>query len=159
VRKKPRVLFLSAGNSKRSQMAEGFLRSMAGERFEVASAGIESKAGVNPLAVEVMAEAGIDISHQHSKNVAESIKEHFAYVITLCDSARERSPVFPFTVNLLHWNLIDPSLAEVPPEEILRSFRHVREEIKARVQKFLAEVAEREGRLAGAQATSNLIQR
>ena len=156
MRKKPRVLFLSAGNSTRSQMAEGFLRSMASERFDAASAGIESNAGVNPLAVEVMAEVGIDISHQHSKNVAESIKEHFAYVITLCDSAVERSPVFPFTPNLLHWNLVDPSLAGVPSDEILRSFRHVRDEIKARVHEFLEETAQKEKRLEQAATVSGI---
>jgi arsenate reductase (thioredoxin) len=141
--KKPKVLFLSAGNSTRSQMAEGFLRSIADDRFEVASAGIESNAELNPLAVEVMAQDGIDISQQHSKNVGESLKEHFAFVITVCDEARERSPIFPFTPNLLHWNLADPSLSKGSHEEMLRVFGHVRDEIKTRVWRFAEEATEK----------------
>ena len=141
--KKPKILFLSAGNSTRSQMAEGFMRVLAGDRFEAASAGIESNAGANPLAVEVMAQDGIDISRQHSKNVAESLKEHFAYVVTLCDEARERSPIFPFTPNLLHWSFADPSLETGPHEEKLGAFRRVRDEIKTKVQYFARELAEK----------------
>src|SRR5215813_11711814 len=93
--RKPKVLFLSTGNSTRSQMAEGFLRAYAGDRFLAESAGLES-AGVNPLAAEVMRERGIDVSPQEPKQVAEVFREHFAYVITLSDMAKEKSPIFPF---------------------------------------------------------------
>lgn len=102
VDKKQRVLFLSVDNSVRGQMAEGFLRSVAGDRFIATSGGIESGSEIDPMAAEVMSEIGFDISNQLPKNVREWFKEHFAYVITLADAARERSPVFPFTPHLLH---------------------------------------------------------
>jgi arsenate reductase (thioredoxin) len=139
VDQKPRVLFLSIQNSVRGQMAEGFLRSMAGNRFEATSGGIESADEVHPMAAEVMAEEGIDITTQHPKNVVEWFKEHFAYVITLADMAKERSPVFPFTPHLLHWSLEDPSLVEGSQEEKKRVFRYVRDEIKTSVRKFVEE--------------------
>jgi arsenate reductase len=137
--KKPRVLFLSIHNSVRGQMAEGFLRSLADDRFIATSGGIESGSEVDATAAEVMAERGIDITTQHPKNVAEWFKEHFSYVITLADEAKERAPVFPFTPRLLHWNLKDPSLADGPPEDRKVAFREVRDEIKARVAQFVAE--------------------
>src|SRR4029450_9568479 len=89
---KPRVLFLCTGNSARSQMAEGLLRSVTSQ-FEAVSAGIEPK-GLSPLAVEVMNEIGLDISHQQSKDVRSLLGQHFHYVITVCDNARERCPIF-----------------------------------------------------------------
>jgi arsenate reductase len=119
-------------------MAEGFLRALAGERFEAASAGIEP-GNLNPIAVEVMREVGIDISHQQSKNVKESLKEHFGYVITVCDSARERAPVFPFTPHLVHWSLYDPEVAQHSLEEKEIIFRQVRDEIRAKVESFMHE--------------------
>jgi arsenate reductase len=137
--KKPRVLFLSIRNSVRGQMAEGFLRSLAGDRFVATSGGIESVGEIHPVAAEVMAEEGIDITTQRPKNVVEWFKEHFAYVITLADTAKERSPVFPFTLHLLHWSLEDPSLVEGSQEEKKRVFRDVRDEIKASVRKFVEE--------------------
>lgn len=140
--KKPKVLFLSTGNSTRSQMAEGFLRDLAGETFEVASAGLEPSA-ISPLAVEVMAEVGIEISKQHSKNVKESLREHFAYVITVCDSAKERSPIFPFTPNLLHWSLIDPTQTAGSADEVRDKYRTVRDEIKNNVVRFIDEAAQK----------------
>jgi arsenate reductase len=139
VDKKPKVLFLSIRDSVRGQMAEGFLRALADDRFVATSGGIESDGGLHPLAVEVMAEAGIDISSQHPKNVAEWFKEHFAYVITLADMAKERSPVFPFTPHLLHWSLTDPVLVAGPSEEKKQAFREVRDEIRKSVRKFVEE--------------------
>src|SRR5579862_5636202 len=138
--KKPKVLFLSTGNSTRSQMAEGFLRSLAGDRFEVSSAGIDP-GDLNAFAVEAMKDVGIDISNQESKNVIESLKEHFAYVITVCDMARERAPIFPFTPNLLHWSLPDPALITGTTRQQREAFRSLREEIRTKVQGFLNEIA------------------
>jgi arsenate reductase len=135
--KKPKVLFLSVRDSVRGQMAEGFLRALAGDRFVATSGGIESQDGLDPMAVEVMAEAGIDISSQRPKNVTEWFKEHFAYVITLADMAKERSPVFPFTPHLLHWSLVDPLDTDGSPEEEKKAFRKVRDEIRDCVQKFV----------------------
>ena len=137
--KKPRVLFLSIRNSVRGQMAEGFLRSLAGNRFVATSGGIESVGEIDPMAAEVMAEEGIDITTQRPKNVVEWFKEHFAYVITLADTAKERSPVFPFTPHLLHWSLKDPSIVEGSEEEKRRAFRQVRDEIKLSVRQFVEE--------------------
>jgi arsenate reductase len=134
--KKIKVLFLSTGNSTRSQMAEGFLETLAGDQFEVKSAGIEP-GELNPLGVEVMEEAGIDISHQKPKNVVESLKEHFGYVVTVCDMARERAPIFPFTPNLIHWSLEDPAAAKGTTEENKKIFAHVRDEIREKVLTFV----------------------
>jgi arsenate reductase len=132
-------LFLSIRNSVRGQMAEGFLRSLAGDRFVATSGGIESAGEIHPMAAEVMAEEGIDITTQRPKNVVEWFKEHFVYVITLADMAKERSPVFPFTPHLVHWSLEDPSLVEGSQEEKKRVFRYVRDEIKTSVRKFVEE--------------------
>lgn len=101
-------------------MAEGDLRAMA--RFIATRGGIEAGEGIDPVAAEIKAESGIDITSQHPKNVSEWFKEHFAYVITLADSARERSRVFPFTPHLLHWNLRDPTLVRVPRKTGNRPF-------------------------------------
>src|SRR5580693_5907858 len=107
---KQKVLFLCTGNSARSQMAEGFLRQLAGDQVVAVSAGIEP-VPVNPLAVEVMKEIGIDISGQRSKSVSEILKEHFAFVVGVCDIAKERCPVFPFAYKSVQWSLEDPAAA------------------------------------------------
>jgi len=138
---KPKVLFLSTGNSTRSQMAEGLLRTFAGDRFVPVSAGIEST-NRDPLAVEVMKEVDIDISKQWSKSIPDSFKEHFGFVITVSDP-RERAPIFPFTPNLVHWDLEDPSVKQVSIEEKKNAFRHAREELRARVQAFVNGTAQR----------------
>lgn len=138
--RKPKILFLSTGNSNRSQMAEGFLRKLAGDKVEVVSAGIKP-GEINPLAVEVMKEAGIDIARQKPKNVADSLKEHFVYVITVCDMARERAPIFPFTPNLLHWSLEEPAKAEGSVEEKKNAFARVRDSIREKVQDFYNEIS------------------
>jgi arsenate reductase len=130
---KAKVLFLCTGNSARSQMAEGYLRHAAPDEFEPMSAGIEPK-GLNPLAVEVMQEIGIDISQQVSKDVGDFSGQAIPYVITVCDSARQRCPAFPSAYKFLHWNLDDPAEATGSHEAKLAVFRRVRDEIIERIQ-------------------------
>ncbi len=133
---KPKVLFLCTGNSARSQIAEGYLRHVAGERFEAVSAGIEPKE-LNPLAVAAMQEIGIDISSQKPKNVVSLLGQHVPYVITVCDNARERCPIFPGTWKFLHWSFDDPAAAVGTVEERLSVFRRVRDEIIDHIEKNL----------------------
>ena len=147
MQKKPRVLFLSRGNATRGQMAEGFLRSLAAERFEATSAGIDPGT-LNSVAIEVMNEAGVDISYQQAKNVKELLKEHFAYVITVGDLAREKAPVFPFTPNLVRWSVYDPESAQHSAEEKKNVFRRVRDEIRAKVESFLSETTKTKPQLS-----------
>lgn len=127
---KPRVLFLCTGNSARSQMAEGYLRHAAEGRFDAMSAGIEPK-GLNPLAIEAMREIGIDISQQTSKDVVSLLGQHIPYVVTVCDNAKERCPMFPGAWKFLHWSLDDPAVAQGTLEERLAVFRRVRDQIIA----------------------------
>ena len=129
---KKRALFLCTGNSARSQMAEGYLRLLAGDKFEVFSAGI-NPTQVNPLAVKVMAEDNIDISKQYSKSAAVFLKEYFDYVITVCDSAKQVCPLFPGKYKSIHWNLEDPAEAKGTEEEKLMLFRKIREKIKKKI--------------------------
>jgi len=131
-----KVLFLCTGNSARSQMAEGFLKHMAGDRFEVYSAGIKPTE-VNPLAIKVMAEAGIDISEHRSKSVMEFIDQSFDYVITVCSNAQKTCPVFPGEHEKIHWDLEGPAAAERSREEKLPVFRKVRDEIKKDILAFI----------------------
>lgn len=133
---KAKVLFLCTGNSARSQMAEGYLRQVAGDEFEALSAGIEPK-GLNPLAVEAMKEIGIDISHQTSKDVRDFLGQAIPYVITVCDHAKARCPIFPRTYKFLHWSLEDPAEATGSHDEKLVVFRRVRDEIAQRIQQEL----------------------
>jgi arsenate reductase (thioredoxin) len=135
-----KVLFLCTGNSCRSQMAEGWLRHFAGERAQVFSAGTKP-AGLNPIAVSVMREVGVDISRHHSKHVDEFAKQDFLFVITVCDAAHEACPVFPGALYQLHWSFEDPAAATGTDEEQLAIFRRVRDEIRERIQEF----AQREG--------------
>ena len=132
-----RVLFLCTGNSARSQMAEGLLRVMAGEMFDVASAGV-SPANVRPEAIAVMREIGIDISQHRSKSVDEFVDREFDYVITVCDNAREQCPVFPGQAKQIHWSFDDPAAAEGDEPTRLAVFRRVRDEIKQHLQLFVA---------------------
>jgi arsenate reductase len=131
-----RVLFLCTHNSARSQMAEGLLSDLAGDRFEVYSAGTEAT-HVRPQAIKVMNELGIDISAQESKTLERYIGEPFDYVITVCDDANESCPFFPGAKNRLHWSLEDPSRTEVSGEEQLGVFRRVRDEIRERIEQEL----------------------
>ncbi|HVB99388.1 MAG TPA: arsenate reductase ArsC [Candidatus Dormibacteraeota bacterium] len=131
---KPKILFLCTGNSARSQMAEGFLRHMAGDRFEALSAGTEPTT-LNPVAAEVMREAAIDISGQRSKSVAEFLGKPIQYVVTVCANAKEKCPIFPATFRVIHWDLEDPAAAEGSPEEKLAVFRNVRDQIRERIER------------------------
>jgi len=131
-----RVLFVCTHNSARSQMAEGLLRDLAGDRFEVTSAGTEAT-HVRPLAIRAMAEVGIDISGQESKTLERYLGEPFDYVITVCDDANEACPFFPGTKKRLHWSFEDPSRAEGSEDERLAVFRRVRDEIRKRIEQEL----------------------
>ncbi len=132
------VLVLCTGNSCRSQMAEGYLRHFIGERAAVYSAGIETH-GVNPRAVSAMAEDGIDISTHTSNGVDEYRDIPFDFVITVCDNAVERCPVFPSRAQKFHRNFPDPATAAGSEEEIAREFAAVRDEIKAYCARWVAE--------------------
>lgn len=138
---KKRVLFLCTHNSARSQMAEGLLRRMASDRFDVFSAGTE-ETRVHPLAIEAMREVGIDISGHTSKTLEAFPGEHFDYVITVCDQANESCPIFPGDTERIHWSFEDPSAAGGTDEERLRTFRTVRNAIQQRLRIFLT-IAER----------------
>ena len=134
---KQRVLFVCTHNSARSQMAEALLRTEAGDRFEVFSAGTEATR-VHPLAIDVMNEIGIDVSAQRSKTVADLGAQQFDSVITVCDNAKEACPFFAGAVERLHWSFEDPSAATGSDEERLRTFRRIRDEIRSRVRTFAA---------------------
>lgn len=130
--KKLKILFLCTGNSCRSQMAEGWARALESDELEAYSAGIETH-GLNPNAVKVMAEAGVDISKHQSKNVADLLHIPFDYVITVCGHANEHCPVFPGKAKIIHAGFDDPpKLAALVngEEEKLNCYRRVRDEIK-----------------------------
>lgn len=137
---KPRILFLCTGNSCRSQMAEGFLRYLARDRFDVVSAGTEP-VPVNPRAVEAMAEVGIDISAQRSKDVAPFLEQQFSYVITVCDRAAERCPFFPGATQRVEWSFPDPAAVRGSEDEKRSAFRAVRDRIGERVRDFIRKEA------------------
>ena len=128
------MLFVCTHNSARSQMAEGFLRALAGDRFEVASAGTEAR-GVHPFAVQAMAEEGIDISLQSSKTVDRFVDERFDLVITVCDEAAEACPFFPNAAERRHWSFPDPSAVRGDDEERFAAFAQVRDAIRERVER------------------------
>ena len=130
---KTKVLFLCTHNSARSQMAEGLLRHLAGERFEVMSAGTVATQ-VRPLAVRALDELGIDISGQESTNMARYLGEPFDYVITVCDEANEACPFFPHAAERLHWSLPDPAAAEGTEEERLEVFQLVRDRLRDHIE-------------------------
>jgi len=131
-----RVLFVCTHNSARSQLAEALLGRYGGPDFEVHSAGTE-ETRVNPYAIRVLAEAGIDWSEARSKVITEFLDRRFDYVITVCDRARETCPVFPGSTNTLHWGLDDPSEVEGTDEERLAAFRRTEQEIAARLRPFI----------------------
>ena len=137
---KKAALILCTGNSARSQMAEGLLRSAAGDRFEVYSAGVKPT-HVRAEAIAVMAEIGIDISGHRSKSVDEFAGRELDYVITVCDNAREVCPVFPGAVRMLHLPLDDPAAVQGTEEERKAAFRAVRDQIQDRISAFLRDSA------------------
>jgi len=131
-----KILFLCTGNSCRSQMGEGFMRHMAGNKFEVFSAGVEPTQ-VNPYAIKVMAEAGIDISSHKSKSVNEFLEQEFDYVITVCNHAKQVCPIFSGQYEKIHWDIEDPANAKGSEQEKLAFFRKIRDEIKEKCLEFL----------------------
>jgi arsenate reductase len=133
---RPRVLILCTGNSARSQMAEGLLRDMTGNRIEVASAGV-APTHVRPEAVAVMKEISIDISNFRSKSIDEFLTQPFDYVITVCDNANQQCPMFAGPSRRIHWSIEDPA-ADVGDNEIrLEAFRQARNELRERLEKFI----------------------
>jgi arsenate reductase len=133
---KKRVLFLCTHNSARSQMAEGLLRKIAGDQYEVFSAGTE-RTSVRPLAIDAMREIGIDISGHRSKTLDEFSGDQFDYVITVCDRANESCPVFAGATERIHWSFDDPTTVTGTEEQKLRAFRTVRDAIQQRLRIFL----------------------
>ena len=132
-----RVLVLCTGNSARSQMAEGLLRDLAGDRFEVFSAGTIASF-VRPQAIAVMNEIGLDISGHRSKSADEFLDVEFDYVITVCDHANQRCPVFSGPAKRLHWSIDDPVISGSENEQ-LAAFRCARDELHQRINKFIEE--------------------
>jgi len=130
-----RVLILCTGNSARSQMAEGLLRHDGGKEYEVFSAGTRPSQ-VRPEAIQVMQEVGIDISDHRSKSVDEFEGQHFDYVITVCDNAKESCPIFPATTKRLHWSLEDPAAVQGPEQQRLAEFRRVRDQLRICLRRF-----------------------
>jgi arsenate reductase (thioredoxin) len=132
------VLILCTGNSCRSQMAEGLFRHLAGSTYKSHSAGTHPST-VNPLAINVMSEIGIDISHHRSKSINEFLGKPFDLVITVCDNAKESCPFFPGATKRLHWPFDDPAEAVGPEAERMKVFERVRDQIQARIIRFLKE--------------------
>ena len=131
--KKPWILILCTGNSARSQMAEGLLEQICGDRFEIHSAGTRP-IGVSPEAVEVLAEVGIDISKNRSKSVDSFANREFDYVLTVCDNARENCPYFPARTKLVHHAFEDPYFAQGGHEQRVAAYRRVRDQIETYLQ-------------------------
>lgn len=134
--KKKKIIFLCTGNSARSQMAEGLLRNLGEERFEIHSAGLQA-VGVHPMAVAVMKEAGIDISAQTSKTIDFRLLSSMDMVITLCGHAEAFCPVTPPSINRLHWPIADPVGVVGTPDECLSAFRKARQEIQEKIEMYL----------------------
>jgi len=132
------VLFLCTGNSARSQMAEGILRAKGGDKFKVFSAGTRPQ-GVNPLAIKVMAEHGIDISEQKSQHIDEFLEQPLDVVISVCDNAQNDCPIFPRPVTRLHWSHPDPAAVTGEEAQCLQAFRDVYALIEQRIQMWLEE--------------------
>ena len=133
-----KILVLCTGNSCRSQIAEGYLRFFAKEKAEIYSAGVETH-GVNPKAIAIMKEVGIDISKHTSNNINEYFDIDFDFVITVCDNAKERCPFFPTKAKKFHYNFPDPAKANGTDKEILEEFRFVRKLIKDYCENFVNE--------------------
>ena len=133
-----KILVLCTGNSCRSQMAHGYLEKFAGKKAQIVSAGIETH-GVNPTAVLVMKEDGINISHHTSNNIDEYKNIHFDFIITVCDNAKENCPYFPGDAERFHQNFPDPAKAQGTQLKILEEFRSVRNLIKDYCRKFVDE--------------------
>jgi arsenate reductase len=133
-----KILVLCTGNSCRSQIAEGYLRTFSGDRAQIFSAGVETH-GVNPMAIATMKEDGIDISQHTSNHIDEYRSVEFDFVITVCDHAKERCPYFPAQAIRLHHNFPDPAKAKGTEEEIKKEFARVRDLIKEFSKNFVEE--------------------
>lgn len=131
-----RVLFVCTHNAARSQMAEGYLRHLGGDRFDVTSAGTEP-GHLHPMAIQAMAEDGVNIALQESKSVDRFVNDRFDIVITVCDDANEACPVFPNAEHRLHWSFADPSRATGDDEEIFAAFVTTRDAIRERIEREL----------------------
>ena len=138
--KKQRVLVLCTGNSARSQMAEGILRHIAGDRFDVESAGVHPTR-VRSEAIRVMTEMEIDISSHRSKSVEELANQEFDFIITVCDNAKESCPIFPGDARRIHWSFDDPAAVIGSDETRLAAFRSVRDQIEVRLRDFVSTAA------------------
>ena len=134
---KTRILFLCTGNSCRSQMAEGWLRHLGGDRFEVFSAGIEAH-GKNPRAITVMREAGVDISGQESEVLDPALLNSIDLLVTVCGHADEHCPVVPALCEKQHWPFDDPAKATGTEEAVTNAFRRVRDQIRDRIEVFIS---------------------
>ena len=132
MRPQPRVLFFSTGDSTRSRMAETFAREFAGKEIGLACTAVQST-DYDPMAGEIMKEEGLDLSAVAPKHVSEALKEHFSHVVTVCDTSKERYPVWPFCRNLIRWDLADPEHMSVPAREKGEIYRTVRNQIRRNV--------------------------
>lgn len=132
---KPKILILCTGNSCRSQMAHGWLTTLAGDKAEIFSAGVVTH-GVNPHAIKVMSEAGIDISGHTSNNVNEYVNIEFDHIITVCDHAKENCPYLPGKANRIHQNFEDPANVSGTAEQVLPVYRRVRDQLKEFCERF-----------------------
>jgi arsenate reductase (thioredoxin) len=133
---KPKVLFLCSRNSCRTQMAEGLLRHLAGDRFEVVSAGAEASS-LDPEAIEAMREIGIEISHQVPKDSCRFLGQRFSYLISLCDRQREREcPIFPGAIWRLQWDIANPANVQ-SLDEYRKAVRVARDQIRERILEFV----------------------
>jgi len=135
-----RVLILCTGNSCRSQMAEGLFRLLADDAVQASSAGVQPQGYVHPLAIRVMDDLGIDMSSDRSKSIDDFSNETFDYVITVCDHASQNCPTFPGTPTRLHWPTDDPFDAKGDEGAQLAEYRRVRDELRQRIEAFLAEI-------------------
>jgi arsenate reductase len=133
---KPTVLILCTGNSCRSHMGEGILRSIAGDRLDVQSAGSRPAGFVHPMAIEVMREVGIDISGHESKSLEKFLNQPIHTVLTVCGNVDQICPVFPGQVERIHYGFDDPAHVNGSPDEVREAFRHVRDEIRSFLQGF-----------------------
>ncbi|MFW6131792.1 MAG: arsenate reductase ArsC [Candidatus Aminicenantaceae bacterium] len=136
---KKKILFVCTHNTARSQMAEGLMNSLYGNEYEAASAGTEPTT-INPYAVQVMSEIGIDISNHRSKSIYEFTEQKFDYVITVCDHAKETCPFFPGGMKRLHFSFEDPASFKGNKADTLSFFRRIRDEIKLRLETLIKEL-------------------
>ncbi len=135
---KSKILILCTGNSCRSQLAEGVLKQVANDLFEIHSAGSNPAGRVHPQAIAVLREIGFDITDHHSKHMDEFLTADIDTVITVCDKANESCPIFPGAVNRYHWGFEDPPHAARPGEEPIEAFRRIRDQIRNTFEAFAA---------------------